>query len=93
MRTALREWGWDRDAVEAALLGDMPTLWWSMRSVGVSRLAQWVSRDWGKWRGCALLVIRRRFWVLVVPSCRRWWAMASGIDECGMRSARRWIWV
>jgi hypothetical protein len=27
LRTVLRERGWDRDAVEAALLGDMPTLW------------------------------------------------------------------
>jgi hypothetical protein len=27
LRAVLRERGWDRDAVEAALLGDMPTLW------------------------------------------------------------------
>ena len=27
LRAALRERGWDRDAVEAALIGDAPTLW------------------------------------------------------------------
>jgi hypothetical protein len=27
LRAVLREQGWDRAAVEAALLGDVPTLW------------------------------------------------------------------